>query len=282
MANIFPQPCDEGVIRARPPVVPCARVSEPWILAATILGSSMAFIDSTVVNVALPALQKNLNATVLDVQWVIESYALFLAALLLAGGSMGDRFGRRRIFCSGVALFALASIGCGLAENVSQLIVARAIQGVAGALLVPGSLAIISASFDESRRGQAIGTWSGFTAITAGVGPVMGGWLIEHVSWRAVFFINLPLALIVLLISLLHVPESRDDDANRTLDWFGTALATVGLGTVVYGLIESSSLGFGHPLVIVTLIGGALSLAVFFLVEARSTHPMLPLALFRS
>jgi EmrB/QacA subfamily drug resistance transporter len=275
MANIFPQPCDEGVIRARPVAVPCARVAEPWILAATILGSSMAFIDGTVVNVALPALQKSLNATVLDVQWVVESYALFLAALLLAGGSMGDRFGRRRIFCSGVALFALASIGCGLAETVSQLIVARAIQGVAGALLVPGSLAIISASFDEARRGQAIGTWSGFTAITAGIGPVMGGWLIEHVSWRAVFFINVPLALIVLLISLLHVPESRDEDANTTLDWSGAALATLGLGTLVYGLIESSRLGFGHPLVLATLIGGALSLAVFFLVEARSTHPML-------
>jgi EmrB/QacA subfamily drug resistance transporter len=282
MANIFPQPCDEGVIRARQIVVPCAPVSGPWILAATILGSSMAFIDSTVVNVALPALQKNLNATVLDVQWVVESYALFLAALLLAGGSMGDRFGRRRIFCSGVALFALASIGCGLAESVGQLIVARAIQGVAGALLVPGSLAIISASFDEARRGQAIGTWSGFTAITAGIGPVMGGWLIEHASWRAVFFINLPLALIVLLISLLHVPESRDDDANTTLDWPGTALATLGLGTLIYGLIESSRLGFGHPLVLATLIGGALSLAVFFLVEARSAHSMLPLALFRS
>ena len=282
MANFFPQPCDEGVIRAPQTVVPCARVSEPWILAATILGSSMAFIDGTVVNVALPALQKNLNATVLDVQWVVESYALFLAALLLAGGSMGDRFGRRRIFCSGVALFALASIGCGLAQSIGQLIAARAIQGVAGALLVPGSLAIISASFDEARRGQAIGTWSGFTAITAGIGPVLGGWLIEHASWRAVFFINVPLALIVLLIALLHVPESRDDDADTTLDWPGAALATLGLGTLVYGLIESSSLGFGHPLVLATLIGGALSLAVFFLVEARSAHPMLPLGLFRS
>ena len=281
MANIFPQPCDEGVIRARQTVVPCARVSEPWILAATILGSSMAFIDSTVVNVALPALQKNLDATVLDVQWVIESYAIFLAALLLAGGSMGDRFGRRRIFCSGVALFALASIGCGLAENVSQLIVVRAIQGVAGALLVPGSLAIISASFDEAKRGQAIGTWSGFTAITAGIGPVMGGWLIEHASWRAVFFINLPLALIVLLISLLHVPESRDEDTNTTLDWSGTALATLGLGSLVYGLIESSRLGFSHPLVLAMLIGGVLAFAVFFLVEARSAHPMLLLELFR-
>src|SRR6184192_1936486 len=282
MANIFPQPCDEGVIRARQTVVPCARLSEPWILAATILGSSMAFIDSTVVNVALPALQKNLDATVLDVQWVIESYALFLAALLLAGGSMGDRFGRRRVFCSGVALFALASIGCGLAENVSQLIVARAIQGVAGALLVPGSLAIISASFDEARRGQAIGTWSGFTAITAGIGPVMGGWLIEHVSWRAVFFINVPLALIVVVISLSHVPESKDRDANTALDWRGVALATLGLGTLVYGLIESSRLGFGHPIVLGALFGGVISLAVFFLNEARSPNPMLPLALFRS
>jgi len=242
----------------------------------------MAFIDGTVVNVALPALQKSLNATVLDVQWVVESYALFLAALLLAGGSMGDRFGRRRIFCSGVALFALASIGGGMARSVSQLIVARAVQGMAGALLVPGSLAIISASFDEQRRGQAIGTWSGFTAITAGVGPVIGGWLIEHVSWRVVFFINVPLALIVLLISLLHVPESRDDDANMSVDWRGVALATLGLGLLIYGLIESSSLGFGHSLVLATLFGGVLSLAVFLLVEARSPNPMLPLALFRS
>src|SRR5438309_3481035 len=210
MAYFVQAPCDEGVIHVGAGAAPCAKSAAPWILAATSLGSSMAFIDGTVVNVALPALQKSLKATVLDVQWVVESYALFLAALLLAGGSLGDRFGRRRVFCSGVALFALGSIGCGLAHSVSQLIVARAIQGVAGALLVPGSLAIISASFDESRRGQAIGTWSGFTAITAGVGPVMGGWLIEHASWRAVFFINLPLALIVLLISLLHVPESRD------------------------------------------------------------------------
>ncbi len=282
MADIFSHPCDEGVIQARPAGVSCAPASEPWILAATILGSSMAFIDGTVVNVALPALQKNLNATVLDVQWVVESYALFLAALLLAGGSMADRFGRRRVFCSGVALFAFASIGCGMAQSIGQLIVARAVQGMAGALLVPGSLAILSASFDQERRGQAIGTWSGFTAITAGVGPVIGGWLIENVSWRAVFFINVPLALIVLLISFLHVPESRDDDSNAALDWQGIVLATVGLGMLVYGLIESSSLGFGQQLVLGTLIGGVLSLAVFFLVELRSAHPMLPLALFRS
>ena len=282
MANIFSQPCDEGVIRSAPSVVPCAPKSEPWILAATILGSSMAFIDGTVVNVALPALQENLNATLFDLQWVVESYAIFLAALLLAGGSLGDRFGRRRIFCVGVALFALASIGCGLAQSVSQLIVARAAQGIGGALLVPGSLAIISASFDEAKRGQAIGTWSAFTAITAGIGPILGGWLIEQVSWRAVFFINVPLALIVLMISLWHVPESRDDGANANVDWLGSALATLGLGLLVYGLIEASRLGFGAPMVLATIFAGSLSLVVFLLVEARLPNAMLPLALFRS
>ncbi len=242
----------------------------------------MAFIDGTVVNVALPALQQSLHATVLDVQWVVESYALFLAALLLVGGSMGDRFGRRLVFCSGVGLFALASIGCGAVRGVGQLIIARAVQGVGGALLVPGSLAIISASFDEEKRGQAIGTWSAFTAITAGVGPVIGGWLVEHISWRAVFFINVPLALGVLAISFLHVPESRDDDGSKRLDWLGAGLATLGLGTLVYALIESSRLGFGHPLVLVTLIAGALSLMAFLMVEARSQNPMLPLTLFHS
>jgi len=282
MVNTFPQPCDEAVIRAPRTFVPCPRVSEPWILTATILGSSMAFIDGTVVNVAFPALQKNLDATVLDLQWVVEAYALFLATLLLAGGSMGDRFGRRRTFCTGVALFAIASIGCAVAGNVRQLIVARAIQGVAGALLVPGSLTIISASFDEAKRGQAIGTWSGFTAITSGMGPVMGGWLIEHTSWRAAFLINVPLAIIVLLISWLHVPESRDNDENTSFDWPGIVLATLGLGMLVYGLIESSRLGFSDLLVLTILGGGLLSLAVFFFLEARSAHPMLPLTLFRS
>jgi EmrB/QacA subfamily drug resistance transporter len=227
-------------------------------------------------------LQKSLDASVLDAQWVVESYALFLAALLLAGGSMGDRYGRRRVFCSGVALFGLASVGCGVAQNVGQLIAVRAVQGVAGALLVPGSLAIISASFDEERRGQAIGTWSGFTAITAGIGPILGGWLIEHVSWRAAFFINVPLALIVLMISSRHVPESRDDAANATLDWCGAVLATLTLGSLVYGLIESSRLNFGHPLVGATLLGGVLILALFISVEARSPNPMLPFELFRS
>src|ERR1700752_1860589 len=193
MPVIIQEPCDENVIRSAPQTVPCAKSRGPWILAATILASSMAFIDSTVVNVALAALQTNLNATIVDVQWVIEAYSLLLAALLLVGGSLGDHYGRRRVFMIGVALFAAASAWCGLAPNIRQLIVARAAQGLGAALLVPGSLAIISSSFPENERGRAIGTWSGFSAITTAIGPVIGGWLIEHLSWRAIFFINVPI-----------------------------------------------------------------------------------------
>src|ERR1043165_199868 len=282
MSNIVKQPCDEGVIRSGKAATPCGKSSGSWILAATIIGSSMVFIDGTVVNVALPALQDNLKATVVDVQWVVESYALFLASLLLVGGALGDHFGRRLIFIIGVAIFTLASIWCGLAPNVSQLIIARAAQGMGGALLVPGSLAIISASFDEERRGQAIGTWSGFTAITTAFGPVLGGWLIEHVSWRAAFFINAPLALIVILISLRHVPESRAGDGKTGLDLAGALLATFGLGGIVYGLIESSRLGFRHWAVLSALIGRIVLFLIFLLVEARQRNAMLPLNVFRS
>jgi EmrB/QacA subfamily drug resistance transporter len=282
MANFVQPPCDEAVIRSRAAGVPCTKSAGVWILAATILGSSMAFIDGTVVNVALPALQRSLNATVLDVQWVVEAYSLPLAALLLVGGSLGDHYGRRRIFIVGVLLFSLASAWCGVATGIRQLILARAAQGVGGALLVPGSLAIIGASFHGDERGRAIGTWSGFTAITAAIGPVIGGWLIEQVSWRAVFFLNLPLALVVLLISFYHLPESRNEKQNERLDWLGALLTTIGLGLLVYGLIESSRLGFGHPYVRMGLIGGGLFLAAFMVFEARASNPMLPLALFRS
>lgn len=278
------QPCDEGVIQSKPADSPCIKKSGPWILAATILGSSMVFIDGTVVNVALPALQTSLNATVVDMQWVIESYALFLAALLLAGGSLGDHYGRRRVYAVGVVVFALASVWCGIAPNIKQLIMARAAQGVGGALLVPGSLAIISASFKEDARGKAIGTWSGFTAITAAIGPVFGGWLIEHVSWRAVFFINAPLALLVLILVFMHVPESRDEE-SRGLDWIGATLATVSLGAIVYGLIESSRRGFSDPAIIFALVFGIVGTLVFVVVEAhlgKAGNPMLPLKLFRS
>ncbi|MDX6498054.1 MAG: hypothetical protein QOG23_1314 [Blastocatellia bacterium] len=280
--NILKPPCDEAVIAAAGAAAPCGKARSRWILAATILGSSMVFIDGTVVNVALPALQAKLNATSVDVQWVVESYALFLAALLLLGGSLGDHFGRRRIYAIGVVLFALASVWCGLAPNILQLIVARAVQGIGGAMLVPGSLAIISASFPEEERGKAIGTWSGSTAITTAMGPVIGGWLIEHVSWRAVFFLNLPLAIAVLLLVVRFVPESRNEEDSKELDLLGAGLATLSLGAIVYGLIESSRLGLQSPIVIGALIAGLLVFGLFILVEARVKHPMMPLKLFSS
>ena len=278
-------PCDEAVVRSSTSksrdASPCKPEAGPWILAATILGSSLAFIDSTVVNVALPAIQAGLHATIVDVQWVVESYGLFLGALILVGGSFGDLFGRRRMFVAGVVVFALASAGCGLAANIHQLIVARSIQGLGAAFLVPGSLAIISASFDEKSRGQAIGTWSGFTAITTAIGPVLGGWLVEHASWRWVFFINLPLAAVVVAVSLWRIPESRSATARR-IDWVGALVGTLGLGGLVFGFVESTDLGWSNPLVFGSLIVGVVSLAVFLFVESAETSPMVPLTLFRS
>jgi EmrB/QacA subfamily drug resistance transporter len=281
--NLLKSPCDEGVVTTRKPAsTKCGKAQRRWTLAATILGSSMVFIDGTVVNVALPALQSNLNATVTDVQWVVEAYTLFLAALLLLGGSLGDRFGRKKIYAIGIALFALASIWCGVAPNIEQLILARAAQGVGGALLVPGSLAIISATFSEEDRGQAIGTWSGATAITTALGPLLGGWLIEHVSWRAVFFLNVPLAIVVIALVVLFVPESRDEEQAGKIDLAGAALATLSLAGIVFGLIESSRLGFSNWLVVATAVGGAIFAAAFVTVESRVRSPMMPLALFRS
>jgi EmrB/QacA subfamily drug resistance transporter len=241
----------------------------------------MAFIDSTVVIVAVPAIQASFHATLVDLQWVIESYGLFLGALILVGGSLGDLFGRRRMFVAGIAIFALASAGCGVALNIHQLIIARSIQGVGAALLVPGSLAIISASFDERSRGQAIGTWSGFTAITTAIGPILGGWLVQHASWRWAFFINLPLAAAVMAISIWQIRESHSGLAGR-VDWFGALLATVGLGGLVYGFIESATLGWRNPQVYGAFIVGIGSLAAFVFVEANVGAPMLPLTLFRS
>ena len=281
MSAFIREPCDESIILSRPATAPCPKSSGRWVLAATTLASSMAFIDGTVVNVALPALQTNLNATIVDVQWVIEAYSLLLAAFLLVGGSLGDHYGRRRGFLIGIALFAFASAWCGFAANIGQLIAARAAQGLGAALLVPGSLAIISSSFPESERGRAIGTWSGFSAITAAIGPVIGGWLIEHLSWRAVFFINIPLALLVIVISLRRVPESSDKESVG-LDWWGAIFGALGLGALVYGLIESSRLGFSDRSVVVALIAAAILLALFLILEARVSNPMLPLTFFRS
>jgi EmrB/QacA subfamily drug resistance transporter len=283
VTTIVKAPCDEAVIRSGSADAPCSKRAAPWVLAATILGSSITFIDSTVVNVALPVLQRELRTDIAGAQWIVEAYALMLSALILVGGSLGDRLGRKRIFSAGLLLFAIASAGCGMAQTTIQLIAARAVQGVGAAMLVPGSLAIISASFSKEERGRAIGTWSGFTAISAGIGPVLGGWLVEHSSWRWIFFINLPLAAVALAITWWRVPESLDENAGERVDILGVATATLGLGGVVYGLIESGARGFKDTRVIVSLAAGVLLLVLFIIVERRrGPRAMMPLALFRS
>jgi EmrB/QacA subfamily drug resistance transporter len=258
------------------------KARERVVLGATILGSSMAFIDGTVVNVALPALQRGLGASLADVQWVVDSYMLVLAALLLIGGSLGDRYGRKKTYAIGVAIFAAASASCGLAPNVSALIWARSVQGLGAALLIPGSLAILTAAFPPEKRGRAIGTWSGASAVTTAIGPVIGGWLIEHATWRWVFFLNLPLAAAVLILCM-YMEESRGGESPRRLDWLGALLAAAGLGAVTYALIEMPNRGAaGGRLIEWTGCLGILALAAFVFVEQRSTSPMIPLALFRS
>jgi EmrB/QacA subfamily drug resistance transporter len=253
------------------------------MLTATILASSMAFIDGTVVNVALPALEAALHASVTDIQWVVESYALMLASLLLLGGALGDLYGRRKIFLYGVVLFAIGSAWCGVATSIASLVLARGVEGIGAALLVPGSLAIISASYTEDKRGQAIGTWSGFTAITAAIGPVLGGWLIENASWRWVFFINLPIAVIVILLSLWRVPERRDEAASRHLDWQGATLATFGLGAITYALINCTP-ATSSTQAVIWILGpaGTAALLCFLIVESRSPAPMVSLQPFQS
>ena len=276
------QPCDEGVLVSSRTNAICSPGSAPWILAATILGSSLAFIDGTVVNLALPALQADFGASVSAMQWVVESYALLLTSFMLVGGSLGDIYGRKRIFIAGVVVFAAASMWCGLASSVSILIAARCLQGIGGALLIPGSLAILGASFHESERGKVIGTWSGFTSITTAAGPVLGGFLIEHASWRWAFFLNLPIALVVLAITIRHVPESRNENAAASLDWPGALLASIGLGGVVYALIESAKRPWSDPGLIAASLLGLSALVAFIAVEFHSRAPLLPLGLFRS
>lgn len=253
-----------------------------WVLIAAILGSSMAFIDGTVVNIALPALQTELRATASNLQWVVEAYALSLASLLLVGGAFGDLYGRKKIFLIGVVLFTFGSAWCALVGSIDALIVARSVQGVGAALLVPGSLALISSAYPPDQRGRAIGTWSGFTAMTAAAGPVLGGWMVEHLSWRSVFFLNLPLAGIVMVITLWRVAESRNAGSQETPDWPGALLASAGLGGVTYALIEASAKATSALNVALAAVAGVTALAVFLVREARSKSPMVPLALFQS
>ena len=276
-------PCDAGVIRgAAPPARADATRARPWVLAATIVASSMVFIDGSVVNVALPSIQANLAAPVSQAQWVVNAYVLTLGALILVGGAAGDRFGRRRVCVAGILLFTAASVWCGLAPSSSVLVAARAAQGVGGALLVPSSLAIISASFPERERGRAIGTWAGASALTTALGPVLGGWLVDSFSWRAIFFINVPLAIVALLLALRWVPESRNESAAG-VDWAGGVLAVAGLGMLAYGLTAAANAGWAHASVLGCLLAGSiLLLSLLLWWEARAAAPMLPLALFRS
>lgn len=251
------------------------------ILAATVLGSSLAFIDGSVVNVALPAIRSALAARPAEIQWIVNAYLLLLGSLVLIGGSAGDRYGRRKMFVFGVVLFALASLACALAPNVQSLIAARALQGLAAAFVVPASLAILGAAFDEAARGPMIGAWAGFAAVTAAIGPVLGGWLVDAVSWRAIFLINLPIAAATVWLTLKAVPESRDPDVQR-LDWRGAVLAAAGLGALTWGLTAAGAQGWRSAAVWSALVAGAAILTGFVLLQGRETHPMMPLSLYRS
>ncbi|HEY6355642.1 MAG TPA: MFS transporter [Burkholderiaceae bacterium] len=275
-------PCDDAAMRhGAESATACAQSAKRWVLVAAIVGSSMAFIDGTVVNVALPAIQRDLDATVYQAQWVVESYALPLSALLLVGGSLGDRFGRRRLFGIGVAIFGAASLACAASPSVQALIAARALQGIGAALLVPGSLALISASFPERERGRAIGTWSGFSGITAALGPVLGGYLVDRLSWHWAFLINVPLAAALLGVVWTRLPESRNPHANKHVDGLGAMLATLGLGGIVFAFIEAPVRHWNLPAVLAALAVGIAGAIGFLVAEQRQRAPMMPLALFR-
>jgi len=253
-----------------------------WVLLATVLGSALASIDATVVGIALPAIGRDFGVGLAALQWVVTAYTLTLAGLLLIAGSLGDKYGRKKIFQIGVIWFALASALCGVAPSAGALIAARALQGVGAALLTPGSLAILEATFRPEDRGKAIGAWSGFSGVGTAIGPFLGGWLVAAVSWRLIFAINLPLAVIVVVVTWRHVPESRDPDATAPIDVTGGVLGTLGLVGLTYGLIQGPVSGWGNSLVLAALIGGIVLLVVFVAWERRAPAPMLPLSLFSS
>ena len=281
MASIRSRPCEEGIIKSTP-AASCPAGAKPWVLLAAVLASSITYIDESVVNVASPAIATDLAASAVVIQWLVNAYTLSLSALLLVGGAAGDRFGRRRFFMIGIGIFAVASAWCGMAPTFAQLITARAVQGAGAALLIPCSLAIIGAAFDEAERGKAIGTWAGSSAVASAMAPMLGGWIVDHFSWRWIFLINPLLALPTIWIAYRHVPESRDPEAKPGLDWRGTILVLAGLGGLAYGLIALPSSGWRDPIVLASLLGGAVLLAAFLFVERASAAPMLPLGLFQS
>jgi EmrB/QacA subfamily drug resistance transporter len=253
-----------------------------WVVAATVLGSAMAGIDATVVGIALPTIGRAFHTGVTELQWVSNAYTLTLAGLLLLGGSLGDRYGRRRVFQIGTAWFALASLLCGVAPDAPALIGARALQGIGAALLTPGSLAILQASFVRDDRSKAIGAWAGLGGVATAIGPFLGGWLISAVSWRLIFYINLPVAIAVLAVSARHVPESKDPTVTGRLDVPGAVLFSLALAGLTYGLTEGAGLGWGSAATLSALIGGTALLVAFCLVELRRKTPLLPLGIFRS
>jgi EmrB/QacA subfamily drug resistance transporter len=276
------QPCAAEIIRSTHAASVEPRHDKPWILAVAVLGSTMAYVDESVVNVALPKIQADLHTSLASMQWVINAYTLCMSALLLIGGAAADQFGRRRLFLTGITVFALASIACGIAPNAPLLIGSRAVQGVGAALLIPCSLAIIGAAFDARERGTAIGIWSAAGALAGGAGPLLGGLLIDHWSWRASFLINPLIAIPTVWIAVRRLPESVDSAARPGLDWRGAVLVFAGLGSLVYGLISAATLGWRDITIVGTLVAGALLLCAFVLEEQRTPAPMLPLALFRS
>ncbi|RZJ96358.1 MAG: DHA2 family efflux MFS transporter permease subunit [Brevundimonas sp.] len=282
MTTAQPGPCEGGQVHAAAhPEHDLSAARKRWVLAATVLGSSLTFIDGSALGVAMPAVQRDLAAGTAAVQWVSNAYLLTLGALVLIGGAAGDRFGRRRVFLIGVAIFALASIGCALAPSVQALIAGRAVQGIGAALLTPGALAVIGATFPPEERGKAFGTWAGFGALTGMIGPLIGGWLADAADWRAIFWINVPLAILTAVVTLAVTPESRDPDA-KGLDWMGAVLAVAGLGALTWALTAAPDLGFASPVILGGLVGGVALLAAFVWAEARQSHPMMPLGLFRS
>lgn len=282
MINPKAAPCDEATIRSIVPAANCTASERPWVLLATILASSITYIDQSVVNIALPAIESDLATSVAVIQWLVNAYTLCLSALLLTGGAAADRFGRRKMFIVGIILFATASLWCGFAPSIAQLILARAMQGVGAAVLIPCSLALIGASFDEAERGKAIGTWAGVSAIAVAIGPLLGGLIVDHFSWRWIFLINPVLAVPTLWIVVNHVPESRGPETAGRLDWTGALLALLGLAGVCFGLIAAPEFGLTDMKVIAPLALGLALLCAFIWLESHSRTPMLPLDLFRS
>ena len=282
MSSLRTRPCEDAIIQSTSAAIPRVASAKRWVLVATILASSIANIDESVINVALPAIETDLATSIVTIQWLVNAYTLCLSALLLVGGASADQFGRRRFFIIGVSIFAAASLWCGIAPSLTQLISARAAQGIGAALLIPCSLALIGATFDENERGKAIGTWAGFSAVATAIAPLLGGWIVDHFSWRWIFLINPLLALPTIWIAYRHLPESRDPEAKPGLDWRGATLVLLGLGALIYGLIAAPISGWRDPIALAALTGGLTALTAFVWVEYGSSAPMLPLDLFRS